>query len=189
MMRSSSTAQQSKNKKRYNMKKIFTILTATAIGLLSYFLIAQADTNQITYSEKFINNLTKCTPISESSTVKTPYYTTVNGQKELKGYLNTYINFWIQGKKEGKCMFFTIKRTTPVPQGDEYKMLRLTSTARIECLLTPEEQQSMAEKLRQYNQLSDRTQISTDPTLCKVYVFLDNKWVDFEKIDPQKIDN
>ena len=122
------------------MKKIFTILTATAIGLLSYFLIAQADTNQITYSEKFINNLTKCTPISESSTVKTPYYTTVNGQKELKGYLNTYINFWIQGKKEGKCMFFTIKRTTPVPQGDEYKMLRLTSTARIECLLTPEEQ-------------------------------------------------
>lgn len=48
------------------MKKIFTILTATAIGLLSYFLIAQADTNQITYSEKFINNLTKCTPISES---------------------------------------------------------------------------------------------------------------------------
>ena len=48
------------------MKKILTFLTATtAIGMLSYFLIAQADTNQITYSEKFINNLEKCTPISE----------------------------------------------------------------------------------------------------------------------------
>ena len=96
------------------MKKILTFLTATtAIGLLSYFLIAQADTNQITYSEKFINNLTKCTPISESSTVKTPYYTTVNGQKELKGYLNTYINFWIQGKKRRQMYVLHNKTNNP----------------------------------------------------------------------------
>lgn len=169
------------------MKKFFTILTVICVCLFFYFLHANAETNQITYSEKFINNLIKCTPISETATIKTPYYTTVNGQKEIKGYLNTYINFWVQGKKEGKCMFFTIKRTTPLPQGDEYKMLRLTSTARIECLLTPEQQQSMAEKLRRFNQSSDRTQISTDPSLCKVYVFLNNKWVDFEDVDVNKL--
>ena len=169
------------------MKKIFTILTVTCVCLFLYFLHANAETNQITYSERFINNLTKCTPTSESLTVKTPYYTTINGQKELKGYLTSYINFWIQKRADNKCMFFTIKRTTPLPQGDEYKMLRITSTSRIECLLTPEQQLSMAEKLRSFNQSSDRTQISTDTSLCKVYIFLNNKWIEFDKIVINKI--